>query len=258
VVLGDKGTVEMYETVKRTNPRSPSLLKSFDVGPLPRVVLPNKNCDIVAVGNANAGKGLASGSVTLIRNPISDASVVTRVPIGEDEGWDDAYMLKKGLHMPLSLSALEYWDSMSPIADEVDFSEIRENYKSAIFLEPKFMAWSDPDESELLVNLQENNGLMRIDVATSRPLAVASYGLKDHSKVPVDINADDNTCNRRTYDSLFAMRNPDTISTVRYNGKIYVITANEGDNKDYDAFTDRHKAKDLFDVRTRGRVFRFC
>ena len=248
VVIEDKGTVEMYETVKRANPAPPKLLNTFEVGPLPQFLLPNKNCDIIAVGKANQGKGLASGGVTFIRNSMGDDAKVTSVQLEEEDGWDDAYMLKRGLHMPLSLGALEYWDTLSPMADELDFSHIRENYKSAIFLEPKFMAWSGPDESELLVNLQENNGLMRIDVATSKPLSVASYGLKDYSEVSVDINANDKTCVTRTYESLFAMRNPDSIATVRYNDKVYVITANEGSYKKYGGFTDRYKAKKLFDV----------
>lgn len=245
VSFEDLGTVEMYETVKRSDPRVPKMLKSFDVGPLPQFVLPNKSCQLLAVGNANRGKGLDSGSITFIRKPLSDASQVMRVPIDE---MDDAYLVKKGLNMPLSFSSLEYWDEYGPDAEELDFSEIRANYKSSIFLEPKAMAWSGPNEEELLVNLQENNGLMRIDAATGKPLSVASYGLKDHSEVPVDINAGDKKCALSTYDSLFAMRNPDIITTVRYNNKTYVITANEGDSKEYNGFEEKWKAKSLFKV----------
>uniref|UniRef100_A0A6U2Y7X6 Alkaline phosphatase n=1 Tax=Entomoneis paludosa TaxID=265537 RepID=A0A6U2Y7X6_9STRA len=86
---------------------------------------------------------------------------------------------------------------------------------------------------------------MRINVTSGKPLSVASYGLKDHSRIPVDI-LEDGTCDLRTYDSLFAMRNPDTISTIRYNDKTYVVTSNEGDYKKYEGFSERYKAKDLF------------
>lgn len=221
VSLKETATVDMYSTVQRSSPQRPQLLKSFEVAPHPRLVLPNRNCTVVAVGNSNPGKGLAQGSVTLIRNPILDSSLVDRVVI---EGMDDAYLLKKGLHMPLSKAALEYWDEYSPMADELDFSEVRENYQSAIFLEPKALAWNGPEETELFVNMQENNGLMRIDVATAKVLSVASYGLKDHSRVPIDINSKDGTCALRTYESLFALLNPDAISTLRYNGHTYVVS----------------------------------
>ena len=226
LTLADAGTVEMYETVKRSNPGTPRLLKSFDVGDLPGFVLPNSKCDIIAVANANKGKGLASGGVTIIRNPQSDDAEVVHVLIGAENGWDDEYLLRKGINMPLSFGALEYWDLHSNMVDKLDFQEIRAKYNSAILLEPKFMAWN-PDETELLVNLQENNGLIRIDVATATPLSVASYGIKDHSKIPIDL-LEDGKCVLKTYESLFAMRNPDIISTIRYNGKTYVVTSNEG------------------------------
>ena len=83
------------------------------------------------------------------------------------------------------------------------------------------MAWS-PDETELLVNLQENNGLLRVEVATATSLSVASYDVKDRSRVPVDL-IEDGKCELKTYESLFAMRNPDIISTIRYNGESFAV-----------------------------------
>ena len=153
--------------------------------------------------------------------------------------------------MPLTKNALEYWDTWSPIADEVNYSEIRNNYRSGVFLHPKKLAWSGPDDSELLVNLQENNGLLRINATTATATALVSYGVKDHSIVPVDINNSDKTCNLKTYQDLFAMRNPDTIATLRFNDKQYVVTANEGDSRKFEGFADKNKANTLFTVRFR-------
>ena len=133
LTLADAGQVEMYETVKRDNPETPRLIKSFDVGALPSFVLPNRKCDIVAVANANKGKGLASGGLTIIRNPQSDDAQLVHVPIDAANGWDDEYMLQKGINMPLSIGALEYWDLYSNRADDFDFGEIRANYATAPF-----------------------------------------------------------------------------------------------------------------------------
>ena len=135
--------------------------------------------------------------------------------------WDDQYLLERGLNMGLTLKALEYWDDHSHLADDLDFENIRNNYRSAIFLEPASLAWNGPSESELLVNLQENNGLLRINMTDLTPVAVAGYGLKDHSMIPVDIQTEDKTCDLQKYPSLFAMRNPDAIQTVKYNDKYY-------------------------------------
>lgn len=221
---------------------------------LPSIILPNAACTTVAIGRENNGKGTSQGGITLVRDFVSDNPSIREVSLG---AWDDEYFLRKGLHMPLTYNALHYWDELSPIAETINFTDIREDYKPGIFLYPKKLAWSGTDDNELLVNLQENNGLMRIDANSAVATAVASYGVKDHSVVPIDINPSDKTCNMRTYRHLFAMRNPDTIAALRYNDKQYVITANEGDSMKFRGFKDFQKAKELFTVRLikRGIIY---
>ena len=120
----------------------------------------------------------------------SNEPSVTTIPMDKDDdaGWDDLYALSKGLHMPMTKKALEYWDDHSHMSDDLDFSVARENYRSSIFIQGESLAWGSPDESELLVNLQVNNGVLRIDVTNNRALALAGYGLKDHGEIPIDIN----------------------------------------------------------------------
>ena len=48
------------------------------------------------------------------------------------------------------------------------------------------------------------------------------------------------------------MRNPDMIETFSYNGRSYVLTANEGSKRDYEDFEDSIKVKDLFQGQTFG------
>ena len=165
--------------------------------------------------------------------------------------------------MPLTKNALKYWNTLSHIANDVDFSNIIDNYRTGIFLHPKKIAWSGNNDEELLVNLQENNGLIRINVTSitadvtsgdgggssttgTAQAAIVSYGVKDHNIVPIDINKSDKDCNLKTYKHLFSMRNPDTITTLRYNDKKYVITANEGDSREFDAYADQVKAEEIF------------
>lgn len=244
----------MYQTVQRDDPADPILLATIEVGKVPAQIIANTNCTLLAVSNEQKDEDLTHGTVTIVRDLDKAAAgglaSTTFIPMdaqGEDgSGWDDDYTLRKGLHMPLTKSSLEYWDTVSPIAEEADFTEVREKYRSSFFVQGEALAWSGPNESELLVNLQVNNGMMRIDVARNQALALAGYGLKDHSVVPVDINPDDKKCDLRTYANLFSMRNPDTIATLRYNDKIYLLTANEGASKEYGAFEDEIKARELF------------
>jgi len=245
VSIKEAGIVQQYQTVQRDDPKDPILKQDIPVGPLPFQVLPNPNCTIVAVSNEN-DHALTHGTVTLVRDLESDEPSTTSIAMDGGDGiWDDDYTLRKGLHMPLTSNALKYWDELSFMKDELDFANVRENYRSSIFIEGESLAWM-PDGSEVLINLQVNNGILRIDAANNRALALAGYGLKDHATVPIDINSKDKACNLKTYPNLFSMRNPDSAKTFRYNGKNYLVTANEGGNKVYGDWEDEIKGKDVF------------
>lgn len=81
------------------------------------------------------------------------------------------------------------------------------------------------------------------------PVSLAGYGLKDHSEVPIDLNRKDGDCVLKTYKSLFSMRNPDTIETIRYNDKVYVVTANEGNAYSFGDWDEEFRADRIFRVR---------
>jgi len=99
------------------------------------------------------------------------------------------------------------------------------------------------------MNLQVNNGLVRVDVTNNKATSLVGYGLIDNGAVPIDINGDDGTCDLKTYPKLFSMRNPDVITTLKYNHKVYVLTANEGDVGEYGDFEDGITANEFFTVR---------
>ena len=249
--MKDLRRLDIYEAVQRGAARTPTLLRSVDVGGRPRTVLPNKACTAVAIANENSGKDTEQGSVTMVRGIDTDDPQTNVIPLDSNKGWDDNYFINKGLHMPLTRNALQYWDTKSHLAADENFTNVIQNYASPIFIEPKKMAWGGPDEDELLVNLQENNGLLRINVTENRVMAAASYGLKDHAVVPVDINSSDKQCVLQTYKDLFALRSPDGITTIKYNDIMYVVIANEGDFKAYgETFEDSFEAQTLFKVRT--------
>ena len=248
ISLSKLGRIDVYSLVSRDDPQVPQLQKSLDCGPNAKNVLANKDCSVVAIANTNGGDGLDQGSVTILKVILTDEPKRTTIPLDYNR-WDDAYLLRRGLNMPMTKNALEYWDEYSHMAQDLDFEELRNNYKSSIFLEPENLAWNGPEETELLVNMQGNNGLLRINMADLSPVAVAGYGLKDHSFVPVDINTNDAGCNLRTYPSLFAMRNPDQIASLKYNDKYYVITGNEDGGKEYGDWEEVIQSNELFEVR---------
>lgn len=219
------GTVHVLSTVDRSSPAAPMSRGSLTAGPLPDMILPNSDCTKLAVGNEGEGDYDTSlvdpaGSVMIFENSDwTDLTSTVKHTVTLDS-YTDAELMANGVHLPLPLDAMAYWDDQSIFASSLDFSAARATYSSAMNLEPEYLAWS-ADDSTLFVNLQENNAIATITVPTSGAPSLASItglGLKDHSSVPLDINKGDKTCNLATYTGLKSLRLPDSIQAVQVDG----------------------------------------
>ncbi|MEO1166181.1 MAG: choice-of-anchor I family protein [Chloroflexota bacterium] len=105
-------------------------------------------------------------------------------------------------------------------------------------LEPEYVAVS-PDGSTAFVALQENNALAIVDVESASITAVVSLGFKDHSLEgnELDAGTDDGVINITNW-PLLGMYQPDGIATYEVDGEVYIVTANEGDTRDYDGYSE--------------------
>jgi len=111
-------------------------------------------------------------------------------------------------------------------------------------LEPEYIAVS-ADSATAYVSLQENNAIAVLDLDGMTVTAINALGYKDHSVAGQGIdpsNADG--FNIRTV-PVFGMYQPDTISAFEQKGVTYLLTANEGDARDYDGFSEESDVKDL-------------
>lgn len=111
-------------------------------------------------------------------------------------------------------------------------------------VEPEYIAVTD-DSSIAYVALQENNALAVVDIASGTVTDILPLGFKDHSKVPLDASDRDDGINITTYPNLFGMYMPDAISLYEVGGETYIVTANEGDAREYDTFAEEARVKDL-------------
>jgi len=160
----------------------------------------------------------------------------------------DNELITKGVHLPLPKNAMEYWDEHSDVAADLDFTDVRGAYNSAMNLEPEYLGWS-ADGTKLYVNLQENSAVVIVDVPASGEPSAASihaYGLQDWTAKGIDVVKDDG-CNLTKYPGLYSMKNPDSIAVVNVDGADYILTANEGDDKEYGDYEEKQKAKDFLD-----------
>jgi len=112
-------------------------------------------------------------------------------------------------------------------------------------MEPEYIAVS-VDNKTAWVTLQENNAVAELDIAAGEITAILPLGFKDHSIIGNELDAsnDDSGINIRNW-PVKGMYQPDSITSYGYNGKTYYLTANEGDSRDYDTWTEEFRIGDL-------------
>tara|TARA_B100001245_G_scaffold173899_1_gene132279 strand:- start:15244 stop:17049 length:1806 start_codon:yes stop_codon:yes gene_type:complete len=103
-------------------------------------------------------------------------------------------------------------------------------------LEPEYVA-IDAASATAWVTLQENNAVAVIDLASASVTAIAALGGKPWDAASgntLDASDKDQVIgNFRSYEQLTGLYMPDAIATVTLNGETYLITANEGDGREY-------------------------
>ena len=110
-------------------------------------------------------------------------------------------------------------------------------------LEPEYVAIS-PDGAKAYVSIQENNGLAVVDLATARVDALLGLGFKDHTAEGFDPSDRDGRVAIGPVPTL-GMYQPDAIAAYEVNGQTYVVTANEGDAREYDGFDEESRVRSL-------------
>lgn len=105
-------------------------------------------------------------------------------------------------------------------------------------LEPEYIA-INKDDKTAYVSLQENNAIAVIDIASAEVTDIKPLGAKDHS-VPgneLDVSNKDEAINITTW-PIMGMYMPDAIGYYSVNGKDYIVTANEGDAREWGDFNE--------------------
>jgi hypothetical protein len=113
-------------------------------------------------------------------------------------------------------------------------------------LEPEYIAVTE-GSPVAWITLQENNAVARLNLRTGRIDAILPLGVKDHGMAGngIDASNKDGAINIATFDNLFGMFQPDAIAGYRSRGRQYLVTANEGDARDYDGFSEEAEVGDL-------------
>lgn len=114
-------------------------------------------------------------------------------------------------------------------------------------IEPEYVT-VDASSSFAWVTLQENNGMARVDLKRKVITDIFPFGVKDHSRGnnKLDVSDKDGIAGNLQNWPLLSYFLPDAISSFEVGGNTFVITANEGDTRDYGAaYNEESRVKEL-------------
>lgn len=110
--------------------------------------------------------------------------------------------------------------------------------------EPEYITVS-ADNQTAWVTLQENNALAVINLVTNQVTSILPLGTKDHSIARNSLDTSDQ--NGQIFMSTWPIKGlfmPDAIANYTVNGINYVVSANEGDAREYDNMEEEAKVGD--------------
>jgi len=214
---GELGNIAFYDISETT----PVFIKNVVAGFLPDMVTFSPDGTKVVVANEGEPKGDYSidpeGSISII-------DIIDSVP-------NDAAT-------QLSLTAFNSQKN-DLIAQGVVFSNptgntIKGNLIDttvAMDLEPEYVAISQ-DSKTAFITVQENNALITVNL-DDNSMSIKGLGFKDWSDLYFDGSDKDGGINFNKYAGLYGMYQPDTVASYQWQGADFIVTANEGDGREY-------------------------
>jgi DNA-binding beta-propeller fold protein YncE len=218
-VAQDPGQVGLYD------PESLELLGTATVGPLPDKVTFTPDGTKVLV--ANEGEPTSNYAY----DPRGSVSVVD---------------LSGGADAPtVSTAGFTAFDGMEAELRSQGVRIFGPSASASQDFEPEYVTVSDDSETAW-VSLQENNAIAEIDVEDAEVTDLFPLGFKDHRADgnELDVSNEDGGVDVRNW-PVFGILQPDAIGTYSPDDEQYIVTANEGDSRDYDSFSEEVAVSDL-------------
>ena len=211
----DNGFILFYTGVSTS---APTLLKAVEVGNLPDMVTFTPDGSKVLVAN----EGEPSGDYTVDpEGSVAVIDVTDGVPADEATLLDftalnnqKAELMAMGMHFP------------NPAGRTINGVTITTSV--AQDLEPEYITASN---DMAYVTLQENNGVAVVDL-NAMTMDVVGLGFKNWAGLNIDVQ-EDSAVGFGQYEGLYGVYMPDTIAMYSWKGADFLLTANEGDAREY-------------------------
>ncbi|MBU2968228.1 choice-of-anchor I family protein [Pseudoalteromonas sp. C2R02] len=199
----------------------PQFIKNVQVGYLPDMVAFSPNGKKVVV--ANEGEPMGDYSI----DPEGSISVID---IDSGMPKDSAFSIDlKSLNNQQAQLAAQGVIFSNPKGRTINGKLIQTSV--AMDLEPEYVAISD-DSSKAFITLQENNAMITVNLEDNS-MSIKGLGFKDWSNLDFDASDKDGGINFKKYPGLKGMYQPDSVASFTWQGADFVVTANEGDGREY-------------------------
>ena len=142
------------------------------------------------------------------------------------------------------------FDDTIPLTDAASVRVFGPSATLARDLEPEYIAIS-PDSRTAWVTLQENNAIAVLDIRRRRFTRLSGLGFKDHALADNALDPSDRDGEGGAGGihlgswPVRGMYQPDGVQAFQVRGRTYLVTANEGDAREYAAFSELARVKDL-------------
>ncbi|MFV0541400.1 MAG: choice-of-anchor I family protein [Aestuariibaculum sp.] len=214
-VKQNNGKVALYNTSNL------SLIKTYTVGALPDMVTFTNNGKYIL--SANEGEPNPDYTV----DPNGSVSIID---------------IEKETVTTLDFTS---FNSQQATLQEKGFRVFGPNATLAQDVEPEYIAVSN-NSKYAWVSLQENNGMAKINIETKTieaiyPLGFKNFNIEDNS---IDASDKDAVSKLKTW-PVYGMYQPDAVVSATIDGITYIFSANEGDARDYDTFSEEERCKKL-------------
>ncbi|AGP78910.1 alkaline phosphatase [Alteromonas mediterranea 615] len=215
-VKTDNGFVLFYNGLDSS---APAFLDSVEVGALPDMVTFTPDGGKVLVAN----EGEPSDDYTV--DPDGSVSVINILASGEPEetGTTVGFSALNGSEADLMAQGMMF---PNPAGRTINGTAITSSV--AKDLEPEYITATN---DVAYISLQENNGLAILDLE-ELTIDVVGLGTKSWAGLNIDIQ-EDGSVSFGQYTGLYGVYQPDTIANFTWKDATFIVTANEGDAREY-------------------------
>lgn len=260
---------DVFDIIDFSNPTSPSVIKTVNMLPYGGITSVAVKNGIIAVASPNGINAQDNGSVVFFDidgNFIKQVNVgvlpdmITFTPDGTkvmtaNEGEpNDAYTVDPEgsisiiditggvsnlLQSNVTTLSLAIYNGQEASLAATGGRKVKSTSTLAQDLEPEYIAIS-ADSQKAWVSCQENNAVIEVNLATKTLGSIWGLGKKDMSLPGNGFDASDNNGEILIANwPVKAYYNPDAMAYLKVGSTNYIVTANEGDEKDLGGFSER-------------------